>query len=422
MKRLVRPTTIFVATVVLLAMTFVLDTYGSDSLYKYKFPCTPGDTCAVTTLNHGENAYDFDPNPPGGVARRNIIVVREGTFDGYFSDSTDCDENGGLGNYARISDIDNPLLKHKYAHLSSNGSLVPGQRVQQGDVVGVEGDTGHTHRFVLVNGELVHVACADHLHLTNISTVAGIDGLQMSQIALGGSYSSTNSKIGGDDPFIVGHYAIRSKYLFLGFFGGSSWAVAGWTHDVTGNQAGCPAGSHCQLYAHYYPNAQDGYWGTVQNFRVHPDAIGLQHSSIQWHRWSNSNPAFLVHRDDGFFNKWWNKEGYNPNNGLYYDIGLALMDRSGNYQRFHVGFVKVVFGFTTAQFCPDVHGGLGGPGTYNGSVSAPDFFAVLGAFGATAPVYPFLQWPDSWYDINGNGAVNATDFFMANAGFGLNCT
>lgn len=374
-------------------------------LYEYKLPCVPADACYVTQLAHVGNALDFDPQGSAGLG--DIPAVSEGTFQGYFTANDSCTWPGGmgLGRFAVITDVHGRTLR--YGHLGSFGFLQGGQKVQQGDFVGVEGNTGYT------------INCAPHLHLEQIATASGINGVAMSSIAET-VYQSTNSRVGN---FTLGGAAIREKYDLMAWPYGSSWAAAGYTYDPSQGQVGCAYGTYCQLYVHYNPNVIEGHWGNIQNFRIHQDAAGHSAQSIQWHRWSGSNDAYIVRRDDDFFDKWWNKLGYNPINGVSYDMGLALMDRWGPYQRFHVGYVRALPSGTIARYCPDVAlPGPANPGNYDGAVSGFDMFAVLDHFNVSDNgLDPFEVWPNSWFDITGDGSVAGGDLFAVLSGFNLSC-
>jgi murein DD-endopeptidase MepM/ murein hydrolase activator NlpD len=373
--------------------------------WRYKFPCRPADHCYVTTLAHPTNALDFDPKGSAGLG--DIISASEGTFIENVTQSAVC-TTSGLGKFAEVQDVHGRTLR--YSHLSAFVTRPEGTHVQQGDTLGLEGNTGFT------------INCEPHLHLQGISTAPGINGTPTANLQIGPDYHSTNSVIGGISQ-------IRVKYDQLGYpFG--SWATVGWTHDISGSGAGCPSSdlhvpsSHCRLDVYYVPDVQDGHWGSTQNFRGHAEPGEPINSGLQWHRWSSSNPARWVQRNNGFFSQWI-AGGVNPNNGGVYPIGLAVTDRIGNYQRFHVGFIKIIFPYTVAQFCPDIIAGPapGNPGEYDGVVAGTDLFAVLGRFGESdVGLAPWQAWPNSWYDLNGDGGVSGQDHFLALGGFNLTCT
>ncbi len=390
---------------------------ATHDLYAYKMPCVPGDACYVTNLAHPTNAFDFDPL--GSAGRGNIINVSQGSFSGYVTQSSECTwpDDHGLGMYAVVSDVHGRTMT--YAHLSSFGNLSVGSTVVQGDKIGVEGNTGYA------------ASCQDHLHLEGIATVAGIDGTAISDfVCCSTSYASTNSLIGGGILLGAGAVRIRERYVALG-----GWGNVGWTHAIAPGSGDCASSTlpyctvgcgvpHCRLNVHYYPNVNVGHWGSIQTFRLHPDAAGHENVALTWHRWSGANIAFRVNRDTGFFAAWVNG-GQNPlAPGPYHDMGLPIEVRTGSYQRFHVGYIKIFFPYTAARFCPDVAGGLTpGPGDYNGTVSGPDFFTVLAHFGEEdLGLQPYQAWSTSWYDINGDGGVAAEDFFDVLGAFGLDCT
>jgi murein DD-endopeptidase MepM/ murein hydrolase activator NlpD len=73
-----------------------------------------------------------------GIDSKNIYstvdgVVLAATKDTYF--------DGGMGNYVKI--FDRQSRRHLFAHLSEF-SVFKGQSVKQGDLIGVEGNTGHS--------------------------------------------------------------------------------------------------------------------------------------------------------------------------------------------------------------------------------------------------------------------------------------
>lgn len=239
---------------------------ADDDQFRYKFPCLPADACYVTTLAHVGNAFDFDPRggcgPQGSLCAGLIPAVSEGTFVRYETQSTSC-TGVGLGRLAVIDDIYGNRLK--YAHLSVFGSLVPGQRVMQGDIVGIEGNTGNT------------LNCQYHLHLEGISTTSYIDGVATSSITAGPTlYTSTNSQVGSTDPSNAPGFAIRQVFKDFGNAfgpGGSSWGLFGWTADLNPVHQGCAPNSFCQLYVHGELDPQSGPWGFVQNFMKHPETF-----------------------------------------------------------------------------------------------------------------------------------------------------
>lgn len=238
---------------------------ASDNLYMYKFPCPPSDSCYITQLDHG-GAFDFDPQ--GGAGLGSVRAVSEGTSLGYNNPTAGCSETGGFGRHAIVEDTFGRTLT--YAHLSSFGSLQVGQKVLQGDPIGVEGDTGHTHRTN------PHVPCAAHLHLAGISSAPGIDGRATSTLTANPTlYTSTNSQIG---IFNLPGLAIRDKYSTTG----NSWVNIGWTAARSETAAGCSI-SNCALYVHYVPDPAEGHWGSRQEFRRHPtDGYG----AIMAGRWT----------------------------------------------------------------------------------------------------------------------------------------
>ncbi|MGB2695691.1 MAG: peptidoglycan DD-metalloendopeptidase family protein [Dehalococcoidia bacterium] len=390
---------------------------ASDNLHQYKFPCIPGDACYITQLNHG-GAFDFDPQGSAGLG--SIRAVSEGTFDGYFgSGGCTWPNPGDAGRFARVLDIHGRTMI--YAHLSQFGSLQPGQRVLQGDPIGVEGNTGNSNN------------CAPHLHLGGIATAAGIDGKELDELTANPTlYFSTNSAVGD---ITVSGGAINNKYRSIGA-GTSSWGGVGWTADRTGTpawqpQPGC-LGSfpYCRLYPHYFWDPVVGHWGKRQEFRLHPDGAGREYSSIMTGRWTAGalDNAYWVRRP--FYDKFLDG-GQFGSSGTYYRISIPLMDKIGNYpnlcdladgcleyQRFHLGYIWNHNGAIKAQFCPDVDPFYPNP---NYAVTVADITQVVNQFGTTDPNPPFQQWANAWRDIDGDGAIAVNDISLVTSSFGFVC-
>jgi hypothetical protein len=370
---------------------------ASHDEFAYKFPCIPTDACYVTQLTHTGNAYDFDPQGSAGLG--SIPAVSEGTFRGYVTQNDVCTYPGGsgLGKYAVIDDIHGRTLR--YAHLSTFGGLAVDDRVLQGDIVGIEGNTGYA------------IDCAPHLHLEGIAGQS-IDG--NSSVGLG-LYQSTNSRIGYHTPSIAttGSTAIRQLYYYLGALGfGPSWSVVGWTADWTGTQADCYPDTYCQLYVHYQPATQEGHWGLHQTFRKHPGAAVTDDGAIMVGRWTwntTDDPSpdpYVV--SPGAFAGWL---------GGYKGVGLPIAAGIGTsfpycragvscvaYQRFHMGYIwkHQVYGWQSPMFCPDVVGT-----TYQ--VLVDDILAVVGAYFYDDPGPIWEPWAEARYDTDGNGLLRIED-------------
>jgi len=382
---------------------------ANDNLYQYKFPCNPQDACYVTTLAHVGNAFDFDPLGSAGLG--DIRVVSEGTFRGYVMASDVC-TTSGLGMFAVIDDMHGRTLR--YAHLSQFGSLQINQRVLQGDLVGIEGNTGFAE------------GCQPHLHLEGIATAPAIDGIALSSITAGPTlYQSTNSVVGA---FNLPGAAIRQKYFDLGSVF-TSWAAVGWTADWTGGQTDCGSVPFCRLFVHYAPNALTGHWGSVQVFRLHPGAAVLDDNAITVGRWA-VNDAYRMNK--------WSFAGWL---GSFYRGGLPLGEERGpgavcgpgqccrtsvgcvRYQRLHAGYIweHATLGVQNAVSCPDVDP----PYPFKDYVVTVvgDLLKVAQANGQNdAGLSPFDPWFYAQYDVNGDGFISTTaDLLQTGLAVGRQC-
>ena len=403
---------LFVALAVLMPSSHA---EAAHDKFAYKFPCRPMDACYLTQLEHGTNALDIDPKGSAGLG--DIVAVSEGVFVGYYIQSPTCNELGGAGKYAVVSDMFDRTLV--YAHLSRFGGFEPGQRVIQGASIGREGDTGHTHWFP--GG--VHTPCAAHLHLGGITTASYIDGHAISSLRANPSpYRSTNSAVGA---YNVPGAAILGRYMALGDVY-TSWAVVGWAADRSFTNAGCDV-PHCRLHVHYVPDPASGHWGSRQEFRRHPQGLST-FSAIMAGRW---DPARAYWVQATYYSAWI-PGGTIAGTGERRPIGIPLMDRingypglcertagCAGYQRFHLGYIWEPVGQgPRAVFCPDVSPGFP---NQDYSVSMSDLLAVVGRFGRTDTVEPYASWPDAWYDINGDGTVAMSDAMLVLDGFGVSC-
>ncbi len=388
---------------------------ADDVKFQYKFPCRPQDLCFFTQDDHSSNndAYDFGIYIGQNQGLGQVRAVSEGIFQGYVAQDSVCTSYPSLGRYAEVIDIHGRTLR--YAHLSSFGILQAGQRVLQGDLIGIEGNTGSTAQ------------CAAHLHLSGIAGANGpeyIDGRLRSSLVHTHphiAYPSTNSTVGA---FNAPGAAIRAQYFNLGS-AFTSWDVVGWTADQSGSGNGCaPSFPECRFYLHYWPLPAEGHWGSRQEFRTHPDSSGFGYRSIMAGRWAVDN-AYLV--EQSFYQAW-----YAGGELTGYNIGIPLMDRIGSsvllcpaslgclsYQRFHLGYIReLVVDGIRAFFCPDVW-----PPYPNQdyAVTASDIGVLVQKFGVTDPTAPYEPWSDAWYDLNGDGGVTAGDIGLVVAGFGRVC-
>ena len=382
-----------------------------DDQFRYKFPCEPQDVCWFTNDAHS-GAYDFVVGPPSGQVA-DVRAVSEGTFVRYGSDANECtwetspnDPNAGM--HAIVNDIHGRTIV--YAHLAAFGSFTPGQRVMQGDSIGLQGNTGRT------------VNCAEHLHLGGIVGAGYIDGVSENNLEHEHphqQWTSTNSVVGN---ITLPGAAIRNRYVATGT-SSSSWGNAGWTAARSETEAACTSAfPRCALYVHYVPDPAEGHWGSRMEFRRHPtDGYG----AIMAGRW-DVNSAFWVWVP--FYSKW--RDGGQSPNGTLRNIGIPLMDRTGQepflcvepciaYQRFHVGYIQESAATgVEAFFCPDVHPPYPGQ---DYSVTITDIGAVVRAFGQTDDFEPWEPWADAWYDIDGDGGISVIDYGLVVAGFGTSC-
>jgi len=372
--------------------------------YRYKFPCVPADDCYVTQLTHTGNAYDFDPQGSAGLGT--IPAVSEGTFRGYVTVSEVC-TTSGLGKYAVIEDMHGRTLR--YAHLSAFGGMLEDERVLQGDMVGIEGNTGYT------------ISCAPHLHLEGIAG-AVIEG---NSIGLG-LYRSTNSTAGA---YSIPGYGIRQKYFDLGD-PWTSWASVGWTADWTGNQGGCGSEAFCRLKVHHAPDPLLGRWGSTQTFRLHPGTAVEDDGALMVGRWalesSTSALANTYRVRSPLFAAW----------VVYYQgatVGVPIAEQEGtgttrcptywnclSYQRFHIGYIWEQVGYPTSVFyavsCPDV----ALPIDY--AVRGGDISAVVAAYGqdeGTTP--PDVDWDQARYDMDNSGTIRGADISFVVQHYGPYC-
>ncbi len=395
------------ATAVVTVFLFQSGTQADDVKFRYKWPCLPADICYLVQLDHtsGNTAWDIDPLGVAGLGA--IPAVSEGTFGAYEPGPLGCNEASSLGLHVTITDIHGRTLE--YAHLSAfAGGFQPGDRVLQGDVIGIEGDTGST-------------GCAPHLHLAGIASIDYIDGRAKSSLIddPNTAYPSTNSVVGA---YNAPGAAIRPKYFYLGSVY-TSWAVVGWTADWMGTG----------LYTHYFPDPLEGHWGSKQDFRTHPDGLGLEYESIMTGRWA-VNDAYRVEKP--YYVSWLfggEVPAFPPDPSVRKAIGPPLMGKISSfpglcelaagcveYQKFHVGFVwkHQTLGYK-AEFCPDIPTGT--PAIRDYVVSISDTSKVVTKFGYIDAGLPFEPWYNAAWSILGEGTISVGDIKAVVSGFGAVC-
>lgn len=118
-----------------------------DAAYPYALPYAPGKAHAVVQGPHGAFSHDgsyaldfaMDERTPVHAARAGVVIAAEGRY-----------AEGGLDERL-MTRANHILVRHpdgtiaNYAHLAPNGVFVRvGQRVRQGQVLGVSGTTGYS--------------------------------------------------------------------------------------------------------------------------------------------------------------------------------------------------------------------------------------------------------------------------------------
>jgi murein DD-endopeptidase MepM/ murein hydrolase activator NlpD len=388
--------------------------------YRFKWPYAPGVSHPTTRHpfenGHGD-AWDVVIGGNGVVASAEGTVVA--ATSQYDPNSCDAEDGGGFGNYVQVRTSTPQGDKTvTYAHLTSTGAAL-NARVLQGDAIGVQGKTGHTRGVEPPNN------CGTHLHFQfNPAHPAVIDGQAVSNGSDAGE--STNAPVGN---FTQAGLAIRQHYYDLGGVF-TSWAYVGRAADASGGQSGCPASaSFGRLFVHPIPDPAEGHWGAEQTFCRNPDSLGFTCGAVQSGRWA-PNAAYWI--QPSFYFAWLLK-GQLEDVATRFSLGVPLMGQIGPiptlcdavdgcvaYQRFHQGYVWSTGGaMLEARYCPDVSPAYPWP---DYAVSSSDIFALVARFGRTdAASGPYDPWPESWYDLNGNGAIDNGDIFQAVLAFGTTC-
>lgn len=409
---------LLIAALVAAALLLAGSTAGAEhDKFRYKFPCRPYDTCILTQGVHG-TGYDFVIMPPPAF-QAEVQAVSEGTFRGYdFSalvctwDSTPGVPNSGI--FALVEDIHGRTVR--YAHLKEFGSLQEGDTVLQGDVIGIQGNTGNAED------------CGDHLHLGGVAGTADVgymDGVPTSDLVTAHphlEFDSTNSVVGAANAPGV---AIRDEFTELG-----SWSQVGWTADSTGGNVGCGSYFPCRLFVHYDPDPVEGHWGSRQDFRLHP-ASGFEYGSIQAGRWA-VNEAYLI--KPAYFDAWLGDGLVLPDPPRREAIGLPIMDRIGNsppvdcvqedccrasagcisYQRFNVGFIWANTQLEIkTTFCPDLN--------LNYTVGFTDILLLTQHAYHADTGQPYEPWDDAFLDVKGDGGIGFNDFLLVSGAMGTPC-
>ncbi len=366
--------------------------------YRYKFPCNAGEDCAVTQTAHVNNALDFDIG--GGAYSGTIRSMSQGTVFAKHVSQDVCTPSG-LGKWYEVDDIFGRRVV--YAHLASF-AVSETQRVFQGDVLGVEGNTGNAG----------WPDCAVHLHWEPGGGLPEyIDAVPTGGLCAVCWYNSTNAQPGGR-PDGTWHYGFWDEYRRQGH-----WYGVGWTHAYRGTE-----------YIHDYR-----VWGQEQNFRHDPDGFGTEFEAIYAPAW---DPTATYHIDSPLWAAW--------------EAGALIPDRpdpvsisvpwkwqqacpAGSrsdcaaYQLTHLGYLWLsVFGQPFAVWCPDVHeytppGEPPPPGFKNGVVDISDVLADL--------YYVFTDqggppngngvYYHPWWDMDGNTSVDMADIIMVLGGTFREC-
>lgn len=247
--------------------------------------------------------------------------------------------------------------------------------------------------------------------------------------------TSTNSHVNAPD---APAQAIRNVYKTYGLLENpdNSWKFFGWTADLNPVQQGCVTIPRCQLFIHYTPDPDVGYWGSIIDFRRHSALLiydGLlkaaDSNAIMTFRW-DVNSAYWVQLP--FYYSW---EAGTKGQPMVLDgrkIGAPLMDKIGTdptrcpagqgcigYQRFSHGYIweSAQSGVEVAEFCPDVAGAgssPGNPGAWPDDVVdlSNDILSTINAYdpgGANTPTDPTARWEDARMNTNGDKVIDLSN-------------
>ncbi len=404
--------------------------------FRFKWPYAPGMSVITTTLPFSgfhscgggscTNAWDLV------IANSDVRASAEGTIVSARNtiDPETCDPNEGLGNFVKLLTTGDPLgnMSISYAHFAStpyNSPADNGKRILQGDHVGTQGQTGFT-----TDGQ---GGCGPHLHW-QFDTIRPtyINGVNVTSPPNAGP--STNSWVSGvSEPA----QAIRAVYIYLGSLlnPDNSWEALGWTADLNPPHAGCGSFALCQLFVHYVPNPELGRWGSIMDFKRHPQTFEYE-----------NNPNITFDANAIMAGRWDVDSAYWVQLPFYYaweqattDIGLPLMNQLDSsvdpvrcpssqgctgYQRFSHGYIweKQNEGVQPAVFCPDV----AGPGWPDHFVDlANDILGTILAFdplGGATPADPTAPWDNARFDMNGDGVIDlANDILGVISYFNMEC-
>lgn len=147
--------TAMVAIVMGVVWLLLTTTVSADhNKFRFKWPYTPDSTVGTTTLpfsgvhncsgGSGTNAWDFTiPNSDVRVSAEGVIAAAKNDIL-----PNTCNVADGLGNFVRVLTLGAPLgnISMSYAHFASTpySASDVGERVFQGDPLGIQGHTGHT--------------------------------------------------------------------------------------------------------------------------------------------------------------------------------------------------------------------------------------------------------------------------------------
>jgi hypothetical protein len=282
--------------------------------FEYKLPCTPGVSCYLTQQVHANGSLDFDIG--GSALDGAVSAMSQGTITDLPIESFIC-SSSGLGRQVVISDIFQRSVI--YAHLASFApNIAADQAVYQGDILGVEGNTGFA------------IECAVHLHWQAGAAPEYIEGFLTSSLVVWTPqnnvyYQSTNAIIGDRQIDDTAGLAIQVNYFINGRWGDPQTGLdgVGWVHDAG---RGLPMHTYGQ--------------GWEQTFRRHPDT-GANEISGLYAKFASPASAFWVPPE--YWGIWMESGG---ESGVGYPTG----EKSGTcpsgapgdcaaYQQFERGFI-----------------------------------------------------------------------------------